>query len=64
MQKVWKKICSNITMVEVQTRTPLEKIQCDNIWTLMLVMSLDLGLLHMKICNVFVFWKPIVMPPI
>ncbi len=23
-------ICSNITMVEVQTRTPLKKVQCDN----------------------------------
>jgi hypothetical protein len=27
-----QKICSNITMVEVQTWTPLEKIQCDNIF--------------------------------
>ncbi len=31
---------------------------------LMLATSLDMGLLHMKICNVFRFWRPIIMSPI
>jgi hypothetical protein len=30
MQKHWKKLCSNITMVEVQTWTPQKIVQCDN----------------------------------
>jgi hypothetical protein len=30
----------------------------------MLAMLLDLGLFHMKICNVVEFWKRIVVPPI
>jgi len=30
----------------------------------MFAMSLDLGLFHMEICNIFGFWKPIVVPPI